>query len=217
MISSTNENNQINNNNEVIDENIEINNIKEKLKKLKKDKKVKKDKKDTNIITESNDISDENKEINDLKEQLKKLRKEKTNKIKIEKKDEIKLKKCKLCGIEKELDKFALDRVIDNKTIRLKTKCLDCYKVISSKYYNDKKEKILKKIHDVSENKKKKYQVNIIFNDIKDLEKNLELIKSKFNNNDNLDELLIKRKEYRPRGKKPNNGGNNSPPVMNTN
>ena len=160
------------------------------------------------------DISDENKEINDLKEQLKKLRKEKTNKIKIEKKDEIKLKKCKLCGIEKELDKFALDRVIDNKTIRLKTKCLDCYKVISSKYYNDKKEKILKKIHDVSENKKKKYQVNIVFNDIKDLEKNLELIKSKFNNNDNLDELLIKRKEYKPRGKKPNNGGNNSPPVM---
>ena len=193
MISSTNEN-PINETNEIIDENIEINNIKEKLKKLKKDKKVKKDKKETNIITESNDISDENKEINDLKEQLKKLRKEKINKIKIEKKDEIKLKKCKLCGIEKELDKFALDRVIDNKTIRLKTKCLDCYKVISSKYYNDKKEKILKKIHDVSENKKKKYQVNIIFNEIKDLEKNLELIKSKFINNDSLDELLIKRK-----------------------
>jgi len=213
MISSTNEN-PINETNEIIDENIEINNIKEKLKKLKKDKKVKKDKKETNIITESNDISDENKEINDLKEQLKKLRKEKINKIKIEKKDEIKLKKCKLCGIEKELDKFALDRVIDNKTIRLKIKCLDCYKVISSKYYNDKKEKILKKIHDVSENKKKKYQVNIIFNDIKDLEKNLELIKSKFINNDSLDELLIKRKEYKPRGKKPNNGGNNSPPVM---
>jgi hypothetical protein len=75
-------------------------------------------------------------------------------------------------------------------------------------------EEILKKIHDVSENKKKKYQVNIIFNDIKDLEKNLELIKSKFINNDSLDELLIKRKEYKPRGKKPNNGGNNSPPVM---
>ena len=204
-------NNEIN---EVIDESKEINIIKDKLKKLKKDKKIKKD---TNIITETNDISDENKEINDLKEQLKKLRKEKTNKIKIEKKDEIKLKKCKLCGIEKELDKFALDRVIDNKTIRLKTKCLDCYKVISSKYYNDKKEKILKKIHDVSENKKKKYQVNIFFNDIKDLEKNLELIKSKFYNNDNLDDLLIKRKEYKPRGKKPNNGGNNSPPAMNSN
>jgi len=217
MNSSTNENIQINETIEVIDENIEINNIKEKLKKLKKDKKVKKDKKDTNIITETNDISDENKEINDLKEQLKKLKKEKTNKIKIEKKVEVKLKKCKLCGIEKELDKFALDRVIDNKTIRLKTKCLDCYKVISSKYYNDKKEKILKKIHDVSEKKKKKYEINLTFNDINDLEKSLEGIKLKFNNNDNLDDLLIKRKEYKPRGKKPNNGGNNSPPVMNTN
>ena len=78
MISSTNENHQINETIKVIDENLEINNIKEKLKKLKKDKKVKKDKKDTNIITETNDISYENKEINDLKEQLKKIKKEKT-------------------------------------------------------------------------------------------------------------------------------------------
>ena len=66
--------------------------------------------------------------------------------------------------------------------------------------------------------KKKKYEVNLTFNDINDLEKSLEVIKLKFINNDNLDDLLIKRKEYKPRGKKTNNGGgNNSPPVMNTN
>ena len=75
----------------------------------------------------------------------------------------------------------------------------------------------MKKIHDVSEKKKKKYEVNLTFNDINDLEKCLEGIKLKFNNNDNLDDLLIKRKEYKPRSKKPNNGGNNSPPIMNTN
>ena len=159
---------------------------------------------------EINEVIDQKTEIINLKDQLKK--------IKIEKKVEVKLKKCKLCGIEKELDKFALDRVIDNKTIRLKTKCLDCYKVISSKYYNDKKAKTWKKIHDDSEKKKKKYEINLTFNDINDLEKSLEGIKLKFNNNDNLDDLLIKRKEYKPRGKKPNNGGgNNIPPAMNSN
>ncbi len=110
----------------------------------------------------------------------------------------------------KEPEKFVVDRKLDNGKIRFKTKCLDCYKEISKKYYQNKREKILEDMNKINDKKKKMYSYNIKFNDINDITKAIEVIKEKFNNQ----ELLDIKKPYKPRKRKEfNGGGSNSPPA----
>ena len=86
-----------------------------------------------NIDQEIEEIKKEIIELNDVKQVLKKGR----GRPKIIKKEnnEEKKRKCKICNVEKNVDSFVVDRKLDNGQIRFKTKCLDCYKVLSKQYY----------------------------------------------------------------------------------
>ena len=171
--------------------------------------------KENNVMDEV--IEQMKKEVEELEEkklELKKTRKERTKKIKKTEDEEVKKRKCKLCGELKEPEKFVIDRKLDNGKIRFKTKCLDCYKEISKKYYAEKKEKILNDMSKINEKKKKTYSYNIKFNDIDDLNKQMETLKDKLDNK----ELIEIKKPFKQRKRKGDNGGgSNSSPVILTN
>jgi hypothetical protein len=129
--------------------------------------------------TENNVIN----EINELKEILKNTKNEKS---KIIKKSSIKdnnKKTCKICKIEKNKNEFVIDRIVRDKEVRFKTKCLDCYKEISKKYYEEKKQKVLENIKKAKELKRKTFTIKIDFNDLIDLDIQIDKLKQKFNDN----------------------------------
>ena len=166
------------------------------------------------VIDEVETIKKEVEELENKKAELKKTRKERTKKIKKTEDEEVKKRKCKLCGELKEPEKFVVDRKLADGKIRFKTKCLDCYKEISKKYYAEKKEKILHEMSKINELKKKKFSYNIKFNSIDDLDKQIENLKNKLDNN----ELVEIKKPFKQRKRKwDNGGGSNSSPVILTN
>jgi hypothetical protein len=162
------------------------------------------------INNEIEEMKKEVEKLEELKQELKKTKKERTKKIK-KTEDEVKLRKCKLCGENKTEDKFVVDRKLADGKIRFKTKCLDCYKEISKKYYQEKRDKILDDMNKINDKKKKQFAYNLKFNNLEDLTKQVELLKEKFNNK----EVLEIKKEYKPRKRKDfgGNGGPNSPPA----
>lgn len=165
------------------------------------------------INNEIEEMKKEVEKLEELKKELKKTKKERTKKIK-KTEDEVKMRKCKLCGEDKTEDKFVVDRKLADGKIRFKTKCLDCYKEISKKYYQEKRDKILNDVNKINEKKKKKFSYNIKFNNLDDLTKQVELLKEKLKNQ----EILEIKKEFKPRKRKDfNGGGSNSPPAIDNN
>jgi len=119
----------------------------------------------------------------------------KTKKIKVLKSNfDDGLKICKVCNISKPLDDYPLNKIINNRIYR-KNICLDCKKLESKNYYHSNKEKILKSIKTKSDSLVKNYVYTIKFNDINDLDNEINKLKHNFLNN----LVEFKKNERKPR------------------
>lgn len=105
----------------------------------------------------------------------------KIKKIKIDDKEES-IRICKYCNVEKPIELFAVSQTKNLKIYR-KFQCLECQKIKSKEYYDNYKEKVLKKIKDKYEKEQKKHYTYIIkFNNINDIDIEVNKLKENFNN-----------------------------------
>jgi len=111
-------------------------------------------------------------------------------------------KVCKICKVEKPLKDMVINEMLGlDRPIKMKNKCLDCYKQVSKDYYRDNKQKVLDFHKKLYEQSKKKYSVIIKFNDVNDLTNEYIKLKEKLENNQMSD---VKLKTYK---KKSGDGG----------
>ena len=131
-------------------------------------------------------------------------RKKQVRKIKL-----ITSRECKICKIEKPLIELVISHDLGpDRPPRFKKLCLECQKSMSKRYYKEKKPQILEGIKKKADNEKKKFNVQVKFNSIEELENKMNLIKNNIENN-----LIEEIKQRKPRTKK-NNGGGQSPATI---
>ena len=111
-------------------------------------------------------------------------------------------KVCKICKIEKPLNDMVINETLGiDRPVKMKNRCLECYKQISKDYYRDNKQKVLEFHKKLYEQNKKKYSVIVKFNDVNELTNEYNKLKDKLENN-KINE--IKQKTYK---KKSSDGG----------
>ena len=111
-------------------------------------------------------------------------------------------KVCKICKIEKPLNEMVINETLGiDRPVKMKNKCLDCYKQVSKDYYRDNKQKVLEFHKKVYEQNKKKYSIIVKFNNITELTIEYNKLKDKLEN----DQLEVKQRTYKKKG---GNGGN---------
>ena len=129
-----------------------------------------------------------------------------------------KTKVCTICKIEKPLEQMVINETLGlERPVKMKNKCLDCYRVKSKDYYRDNKDKVLESIKKKYIENKKKYSVIVKFNDVTELTNEYNKLKDKLENNQMTE---IKQRTYIPKlvkaaeackKKSGDGGGNNSP------
>ena len=116
-------------------------------------------------------------------------------------------KVCSICKVEKPLECMVINETLGlERPVKMKNKCLDCYRVKSKDYYRDNKKKILESIKIKYEDNKKKYSVMFKFNDVTELTNEYNKIKEKLENNQMTE---VKQRTYKK--KSGDGGGSNSP------
>ena len=136
----------------------------------------------------------------------------------IEKKELI--KKCRDCQTEKTLDQFVINYTYNSKkneekkSIKMKNKCLDCYKDLSKKYYASNKERVLNMLANKYEKLiKQKYTVKLNFNTIEEMELEFNKAKEQFLKGEIKE---VKRKNKKKTGDGGNQGGSSNSPASET-
>ena len=121
----------------------------------------------------------------------------------------------KICNIEKNLNEFVVNETLGlDRPIRMKNRCLECYKKVSKNYYRDNKEKVLEFHKKLYEGKKKKYSVMFKFNDVTELTNEYNKIKEKLENNQMTE---VKQRTYKKKsGDGGNQGGSSNSPASET-
>ena len=140
-----------------------------------------------------NEIIKENKPV--IKKQ-KKIRDIKTTKI------------CKICKIEKPLNEMVINETFGlDRPVRMKNKCLECYKKVSKDYYRDNKKKVLEFHKKIYDNNRKKYSVILKFNNIDDLTNEYNKLKQKLENNQMIE---VKKRTHKKKSDNNTNDHNNN-------
>ena len=138
------------------------------------------------------------------------------NNILIEKKKQVRKiklitsRECKICLIEKPINELVISHDLGpDRPPRFKKLCLECQKNLSKRYYKEKKPKILEAIKIKTDTDKKKFNIQVKFNNIEELKNKMNLIKNNLENNIIIEEI----KQRKPRTKKNNGGGNGNAPA----